>query len=46
MGCELRGSLEVGLFETERGAEVVLVGEVEASEVVEEGDALSGWVER
>ena len=46
MGCELRGGLEVGLFETVRGAKVVLVGEVEAAKVVEEGDALGGWVER
>lgn len=46
VGDELWWCLEIGLFQTEGGAVVVLVGEIEAAEVVEESDALGGGIER
>ena len=45
MGGVVGGSLEVGLGEAVGGAEVVVVGKVEAAEVVEEGYALGGGIE-
>lgn len=45
VGGEVGGRLEVGAFEAVGGAAKVVVGEVEAAEVVEEGDALGGRVE-
>lgn len=45
VGDERRRRLEVGLLEAQGGALVVLVGQVEAAEIVEKGDALGGRVE-
>lgn len=46
VGDELRRRLQVGLLEAQRGAVVVLVGEVETTQVVEKCDALGGRVKR
>jgi hypothetical protein len=37
--------LEVGFLQAEGGAEVVVVGKVEATKIVEKCDALCSWVE-
>lgn len=45
MRDELGRSLEVGVLQTEGGAVIVTVGEVETAEIVKKGDALGGRVE-
>lgn len=44
VGDKMGWGLHVCFLEAERSAQIVLIGKVEASEIVEERDALAGWV--